>query len=241
MPECSIGLFPDVGTSYFLSRCHHNIGFYVGLTGVRIGGLDSLFAGFATHFVPSAQISSLLYEFKHSTESLALPFVVDSIIRKFHIDPFANNGDDESAKASESLLFSKHEAIKYCFGGQSVEEIFSRLEERATSDSWARATLDDLKTKSPSSLKITFESIRRARFMNIDECLRMDFRVSIHILQREKCEFREGVRARIIDRDNKPQWHPPTLEEVSMESVRQFYFDSPLEQELQFAPLHSHL
>lgn len=237
MPECSIGLYPDVGTCYYLARCPHNIGFFVGLTGIRIGGLDCLFAGFATHFVPSTLLTSLLHDFKNSTDSLALPFVVDSILRKYAVNPFANS----DVPVSDSLLHSKRAVIEYCFGGQSVEDIFSRLEERATSDPWAQTTLEDLKTKSPSSLKITFESIRRARFMNIDECLRMDFRVSVHILTRNECEFREGVRARIIERDNKPRWHPPTLEELPMDHVQQYYFDSPLEQELQFASLNSRL
>jgi enoyl-CoA hydratase len=200
MPETGIGLFPDVGGSYFLPRCPGEIGMFLGLTGFRLKTADSLYAGIATNFVPTARWDTLL-------EALADGAAPDTAIESLEdIVPGA-------------FLVEHRSAIDRIFAGGSVEEILSGLD--AEHENWADGIATTIRSKSPTSLKIAFRQIREGRKLDFDDCMRMEYRMVNRIVAGH--DFYEGVRAVIIDKDNAPKWQPAGLSGVSQADVDAYF------------------
>jgi enoyl-CoA hydratase/carnithine racemase len=209
MPEVNIGLFPDVGGSYFLARTPGRLGRYLGLTGLNIRAPDALYAGLADTFVPKAQLAALMALIE-TTPGAQLR----AAITRFAA-PFA--GD-----AGAAVLESQRELIDRCFGAPTVEAIMEAL--ALEEDEFAQKALEAMKKRSPLLLRVTFELLERGATMDLADCLRLE-----RILVRrnfEHGEVLEGIRALVIDKDNTPNWSPPTLAEVTDEMVARF-FDSP--------------
>lgn len=214
MPETALGLFPDVGASYFLSRLPGFYGEYVGLTGARLDGAEMLACGLATHFVPSKRLPLLEESLKKLDTSST--FAVSGIIDQFSQRPLV--------KDSSSL--NRMETINKCFSKRTVEEIIDALEQEISnvSDKWVAATIKSLKKASPTSLKISLRSIREGRTQTLGECLRREYRVVCHVLRGTfSRDLSEGFRAVLLEKDNKPEWIPPRLEQVPDEAVEQYF------------------
>ncbi|KAL1293331.1 hypothetical protein HN51_053980 [Arachis hypogaea] len=211
MPETELGLFPDVGSSYFLSRLPGFFGEYVGLIGARLDGAEMLTCGLATHFVPSSKLP-LLEESLYKVESNDAT-AVSAIIDKY----------SEQPSLKEDSVYHRMDAINRCFSRKTVEEILYYLEMEAMNnkaDNWASATIQTLKKASPTSLKVFLKLIRKARLQGVGQCLVTDYRVVCHVLQgRYSKDFFEGCRAILIDKDRKPKWEPSRLELVSDSDV----------------------
>lgn len=209
MPETGIGLFPDVGGSWFLPRMPGEIGMYLALTGERLKTADCLYAGVATHFVPAVQTEALVSALEGGTEP-------DLILRSF------------AENTGEAPLAVNREAIDRIFSEGSVDGILAALD--ADGSDWAGATAATIRKKSPASLKVTFRQLRDGRHLSFDDCMRMEFRMANRIVAGH--DFYEGVRATIIEKDNDPKWRPPDLTHVPREEVDAYF--APLgEQELQ--------
>jgi enoyl-CoA hydratase len=187
MPETGIGLFPDVGGSYFLPRCPGQIGMYVALTGARLKTADMLYAGVGTEFVPSEQTVAVI-------ERLSDGETPDAAI------------GDVSA-IGEAPLAELKDKIDRSFAAESLEEISARLE--AQGDGWARETATTIAAKSPTASRLAFRQIREGAKLSFDDCMRMEFRMVNRVIAGR--DFYEGVRAAIIDKDQKPQWNPSSL------------------------------
>ncbi|WP_439620213.1 enoyl-CoA hydratase/isomerase family protein [Hyphomonas sp.] len=205
MPESGIGLFPDVGGGWFLPRLDGATGMWLALTGTRLKGEDVLAVGVSTHFADDAsRLADKLGEQGISA--------LDSL--KTEAEPsFAGHRDE----------------IDNCFGKDSVEEIVACLQ--AGSD-WARAQADLLAAKSPLTMKIAHRQLTEGgRLSDFRDNMRMEYRIGARLVRTQN--FIEGVRAVLIDRDNEPNWQPPTLEAVTPELVDSFF--EPLgEDELRF-------
>lgn len=214
MPETAIGLFPDIGASYFLSRLPGYFGEYLGLTGARLDGGEMLACGLATHFVPSTSLGLL-------EESLVLlnnsdPFVVCGVIDRF----------SQEVPLKETSACNRLDIVDKCFSKETVEEILASLEQEAVhgSDTWILAAIESLKKASPTSLKISLRLIRVGRIQRIGQCLLLDYRLCSHLLRKElSADFFEGCRALLIDRDRNPKWDPPTLDLVTEEMVDRYF------------------
>jgi enoyl-CoA hydratase len=200
MPETGIGLFPDVGGSYFLPRLPGETGMYLALTGARLKSADALNSGVATHFVPAANTDALI-------ERLATGDAPDAAIT-------ALAGD-----AGAPPLAQHQALIDRCFAGNSVETILSAL--AAELNEWAVATATTIRTKSPTSLKLAFRQLREGRRLAFDDCMRMEFRMVNRVIAGH--DFYEGVRATIIDKDQSPKWQPATLEAVSDAEIDAYF------------------
>ena len=200
MPETGIGLFPDVGGSYFLPRCPGALGMYLALTGARLETADALYSGIITHFV-------------HAQDTLALLELLEQ-----GIDP-----DEALATMSRPpkapTLVTYRRAIDQAFSENSVEEIIATL--KAQSDEWSQGTAKTLRTKSPTSLKVTFREIRKGRLLEFDDCIKMEYRMVNSIIAGH--DFYEGVRAVIIEKDNVPRWKPDTLAGVTDADVAAYF------------------
>ncbi len=211
MPETGIGLFPDVGATYFLPRCPGRMGLYIGLTGARIRVADALYLGLATHYVPSARIA----EFDTALGSAGAN--IDRLVEAFAADP------------GEAPLAAQQEAVDRCFAGASVEAILDNLAAEGTE--WANQTSALLLKKSPTSLKITHRQLTQFNDLDFEAAMKVEYRMAI------RCnfshEFHEGIRAQIIDKDRQPKWQPSCLEDVG-EDLVDSYFQAPATGDITF-------
>ncbi|MSO90925.1 MAG: enoyl-CoA hydratase/isomerase family protein [Acetobacteraceae bacterium] len=189
MPETIIGFFPDIGGTFFLPRLPGELGSYLGLTGARVRGADSVRAGFATHYLPRAHMGEL---------SLAL--VADGVGA---LGGFAKTLPD-------GTLAGERAAIDRCFAGDSVPEIVARL--RAEGSDWAAGALKLLGGVSPSACVWTLRALRIGAGLDLAACLAMELRMTQVITKHP--DFIEGVRATLVDRDHNPKWTPDSLDHI---------------------------
>ncbi len=219
MPEVQIGLFPDVGASRFLNLCPGRVGRYLALTGTRIKAADALYCGFATHYVPherTAELTAALTALGWQKDRAAAQ--ADEVIARFASDP------------GPARLARLQKDIDRCFAGDSVEAIVAALE-RETVD-WAKEALAAIGRASPLSLKITFRQLELGRGMDIEQALALEYRMTQHVMAGH--DFFEGIRAALVDKDQKPRWQHAALGAVSAAEV-EGHFASLGERELRFA------
>ena len=224
MPECRIGLFPDVGSMWWMTRRlkQHAVANYLALTGKQIGPADLLYTGLATHYIPSSRLEDLEHALAEATASenednTIKNDVVASILMSFH----------ESIPTDHCYLAINKQIIESSFGGESVEDIFTNLKEANTE--FSRSTLETLEKMSPTSMKVTMEGLKRgASCKTIGEDLQMEYRMAKACV-RPGLDFYEGIRSVLIDKDHSPKWNPSTLEEVTDDMIQEFF--APIENE----------
>ncbi|EIE21929.1 ClpP/crotonase [Coccomyxa subellipsoidea C-169] len=220
MPECGIGLFPDVGASYFLPRLPGQLGTYLGLTGRRLKGIEVKEAQLATHYVASERLPAL-EEMLHAMDPQSQsPEQIRRSLQTF---------EDEGEPPEPSGLLDQMPAINECFDFDSLQEIYAALERR--DDAWSRETLDTLHKSSKLSQVVVLLELREGAGKSLAECLRMEFRM-VHQCVTGKSDFIEGVRALLIDKTGKPQWDPSSIEQVTKEMVDRFFEPLPPGEEL---------
>lgn len=216
MPETGLGLIPDVGGGYFLPRLPGQTGLYLALTGYRARAADCLYLGVATHHVPSAALADLTAAL--AGQRLADAAAVAALIDRFGEDP------------GPAPLAEHRDAIDRHFAHDSVAAIMASLADDGSE--WARKTHALLTTKSPISMKVTFEQLRRGATLAFDENMVMEYRIVNRILTHDH-DFYEGVRAILLDKDNKPVWNPARLEDVAPSDVAA-HFEPPAAGDLTF-------
>ena len=223
MPETAIGLVPDVGGGYFLPRLPGNLGMFLGLTGHRLKGWDCLKAGVATHAVKEENIEEVQSELiKLTTSSVN---VTQDIVESF-LDSVI---DDEAKNHNFSLDEDMH-TINRIFGAGTLDDIVRLLREE-NSQVCAKA-LKSIEAASPTSLKVAFKQIQEgSKLQSLADVLKMEQRLVLRCC--EDSDFYEGVRATLIDRDNKPNWKPATLDAVTEQKINHYFSDlGPLELKL---------
>ncbi|NVM75830.1 enoyl-CoA hydratase/carnithine racemase [Duganella sp. SG902] len=204
MPEVNIGLFPDVGGSYFLSRAPGALGYYLGVTGVTINAADALYAGLADHYAPLADRAAL-DALLSATPGADLPRALAAYAAAHH--------------AGDSQLAADRAAIDRHFSAGSVPAIVASL--KADGGAFALKTLDIMATRSPLMMCVTHELIQRGAALDVAGCLRMERALVRRNF--ENGEVIEGVRALVIDKDNAPKWQPATLEAVTQAMVQAMF------------------
>jgi enoyl-CoA hydratase len=210
MPETGIGLFPDVGGGWFLPRLPGKAGLWLALTGARIKAADCCALGIATHFMPSDKVET----FKAAL--LAHPGSIAAAMAAFVEDP------------GHARIAAHRADIDRLFGEGDVEAIIANLE--VEPGDWAAEQLATLKTKSPQTLKVAFRQLKTgAALDDFAANMAMEYRVGARVVQRH--DFLEGVRAVIIDKDNAPQWNPPTVEAVTAAMLDDIFAPLPAEEE----------
>jgi enoyl-CoA hydratase len=222
MPEVSIGFFPDVGATWFLPRLPGEIGTYCALTGDRLKAADGVAAGIATHRVASDRFADLL-------DALCSAVPVDAVLAAFS-EP-AGSSPSPQGGGEMGPVMARRGTIDRIFAADSVEDILDRLDAEASTGSgdaaWARATAATIRANAPLSLKIALAQMRRGRDWSFEECMRAEFRIVSRVADGE--DFYEGIRAVIIDKDNRPRWRPATLAEVTPEMVERHFAPLPTE------------
>lgn len=202
MPEVGIGFFPDVGGSFLLPNLGSQFGLYLALTGNRIGWGDALWSGLATHTVKADLLSGLIEEIAESGDP-------GSDLREvFRAAP------RETAAANLA-------SIAHHFSLGSVEAIMASLEGAAGTDKFCADTLAVMRTKSPTSLLVTFRAITRGSTLSMDECMRMEFRILNRMMRGH--DFYEGVRAALVDKGSTPHWKPEKIDAVTDAEVTAYF------------------
>ncbi|XP_063355908.1 3-hydroxyisobutyryl-CoA hydrolase, mitochondrial [Pelmatolapia mariae] len=210
MPETAIGLFPDVGGGYFLPRLQGKLGLFLALTGFRLKGRDVQRAGVATHFVESKKIPDLQKELV----DLKSPSAED-VFRV--LDSYQSQS---SLDAEKPFILKKHLSdIDRLFSASSVEGIVNNL--KTEGSEFAKKQTETLSKMSPTSLKITLKQLQAGAALSLQDVLVMEYRLSQACMR--GCDFYEGVRAVLVDKDQNPKWNPSTLEEVSDQMVEQCF------------------
>ncbi|RVE58450.1 hypothetical protein OJAV_G00209490 [Oryzias javanicus] len=211
MPETAIGLFPDVGGGYFLPRLQGKLGLFLALTGFRLKGRDVQRAGVATHFVESVKIPDL------ENELVDLKTPSDAEVSKV-LNSYQNQSSTDSDKP---FVLDKHlHDIDRLFSASSMEGIMQNL--KADGSEFAKKQAEILSKMSPTSLKITYRQLQAGATLSLQDVLVMEYRLSQACMR--GCDFYEGVRAVLVDKDQSPKWNPSTLEEVSEQSVDECFF-----------------
>lgn len=217
MPETGIGLFPDIGATYFLPRLPGKMGLYMGLTGARIGAADALYLGIGTQFVPSERMDALDAALLAGDFSGDARAAATAIIDQFTGDP------------GPAPIAEHRDAIDRCFAGASYEAIVEALEREGSE--WSREVLATLAGKSPTSLKITFRQLSDYNDLSFEDAMLIEYRMAI------RCNFGhelfEGIRAQVVDKDRAPKWKPATVVEVTDAEVAK-YFEAPATGDMTF-------
>ena len=206
MPEVGIGFFPDVGATWFLPRMPGELGVYCALTGERFGLADGCGAGLATHRIPSARFGALL-------DGLAGTVSVDAVLAAF------------AEPVGEGPILARRAAIDRLFAASEVEDILNALDREAASGGadaeWAGKTVAAMRAKSPLSLKLALAQVRRGKSWDFETCMRAEFRIVSRVIHGH--DFSEGVRAVIVDKDNKPRWQPSRLVDITAAEVERHF------------------
>ncbi|MBX9731554.1 MAG: enoyl-CoA hydratase/isomerase family protein, partial [Sphingomonas sp.] len=206
MPETGIGLFPDVGGGWYLSRLAGRMGQFLALTGHRLDGAECLALGLATHYLPSASLEEA------KARIIDDPRSIDAILNDLAIAP------------PEAKILSHAAEIDRLFASDELEAVFATLE--VDPGDWAQAQLKLLRTKSPQTMKVSLRLLHEGAAMHdfADE-MRQEYAVGCRVVQRH--DFLEGVRAVIIDKDNAPRWDPATPEGVTDHVIDQIFAPLP--------------
>ena len=206
MPETGIGLFPDVGGSYFLPRMPGETGMYLGLTGARIGSADCLYCGVADSLIPPDSwpaAMAALDSLPPGSDRTRLDREVAARLAAHAVPP------------GEAPIQGRQAEIDRHFSADGLAGIFDSL--AAADGEWAAAQLRALHSKSPTSLHLAFRQLRQGRELDFDDCMRMEYRLVRSCMVGH--DFYEGVRAVILDKDNAPRWNPVGIGEVEEEAV----------------------
>ncbi|MDP2227915.1 MAG: enoyl-CoA hydratase/isomerase family protein [Moraxellaceae bacterium] len=205
MPEISIGLYPDVGGSHFLSRLPGRLGLFIGMTGVNLNAADALYAGFADHVLEGERRELVV------AELLALAWSADATLHAAQVTGLLDAGERPLLAAS---ALQAHEAvIEERTSGAGLADIYKALTAPVVDDAWLDRTAKTLAKGSPTSAALIHRQWLRGRDMSLADVFREELTLSTQCARHP--DFIEGVRALLVDKDNTPRWQPATLDAVT--------------------------
>jgi enoyl-CoA hydratase len=213
MPETGIGLFPDVGGGWYLSRLEGRVGQYLALTGARINGAECEALGLATHYLSSDTTGEVKHRISEED-----PDRIEGILGQMSVKP------------PESKLTDQDNIIRMnrLFAPDVYEKILAALE--ADGSDWAMKEAATLGTKSPQTCKVALRQLAEgAKMTDFADNMRMEYRIASRVLTRP--DFAEGVRAVIIDKDNAPKWNPAKAEGVTDALIDEIFAPLPADEE----------
>ena len=214
MPETTIGIFPDVGGGRYLSRLRGRLAQFLALTGARLDGAECLKLRLATHYIQSDRLDEA------KERIMAQPFRVQAILDELSDD------DVPPARITSNL-----KKIDRYFASDRLEDILDALDEGAAEgDEWAATEAKTIRKKSPMACKVSLKLLQESPYQLhfVDE-MRMEYGIMVRLIHHP--DFKEGVRALLIDKDNKPNWHPTNPAAIGERDVAQFFEPLPPEEE----------
>lgn len=219
MPEITIGLFPDVGGSWFLNRMPGRVGLFLSLTAAPLNAHDALTVGLADFFMCAEDklgLSARLVDVAWSEDAQCNHGKLSKLLREF--------ADQAAPLLPASPVRTHFDLIQHLTDGDTLEEVVERITGYQGDDVWMQRAAKSLVTGSPTSAALSWAISKRARHMSLAEVFRMELNLAVQCCAHP--DFREGVRALLIDKDNQPKWTPATLAELTPEWV-EAHFRSP--------------
>lgn len=209
MPETGIGLFPDVGGGWYLSRLPGRLGQFLALTGARLDGAECLWTGIATHYLPADALAEAKTRMVHGHDPA-------QVLAALAVTP------PEPRIANNAQAIAKH------FASDRFEDILASLE--ADDSDWAAKELATLRTKSPQACKVALRQLAEAATLDdFAANMALEYRIAARVLMLP--DFAEGVRAVLVDKDRSPTWSPATPEGVSDDLIASIFAPLPADQE----------
>ena len=215
MPEITIGLFPDVGGSWFLRRMPGRLGLFAALTGAPLNGRDALHAGLANHLLPAGERESVSESLKRAPWQEA-PAENHALLTRLLDNHTAARDAAPEGKAERNAA-----KIDTLCEGDSLQAVISRIDRSGDGDPWIAHGAATLRAGSPTTAALIWELWRRAEGLALADVLRMELTVAMQCCAHH--DFAEGVRALLIDKDNRPRWSPATLAELTTETIARHF------------------
>jgi enoyl-CoA hydratase/carnithine racemase len=208
MPETAIGLFPDVGASHFLNRAPGYLGRYLALSGARINIADAVYANFVDYYISSNHYSEVIRTLANTAfDADTAEEKISTVLQEFAIVP------------DVSIFKSQQDFMDGIFCGEQVSTIMDYLSH--DDGEWSQAVLSHLNQRSPMSMTITLEALKRAGNKDLAYCVNQDF----YMVQTVLCghDLYEGIRATVIDKDMQPAWSPASLNEITDDQIKKYF------------------
>jgi enoyl-CoA hydratase len=214
MPETGIGLFPDVGGGWYLSRLSGRLGQFLALTGARLDGAECHWAGLATHYLPAEKLAEAKARISEH------PDRIGGILSELSVTP------------PEARIADNAERIAWHFKSDRYEDVLASLD--GDDSNWGMKELATLRSKSPQTCKVALRELAEsAKLDNFADEMRMEYRIAARVLTWP--DFAEGVRAVIVDKTGDPKWDPATPESVSEDLLDSIF--APLPPQEEWTPL----
>jgi enoyl-CoA hydratase/carnithine racemase len=211
MPETGIGFFPDIGGTYFLPRLSGYIGFYIALTGIKLKIAECMALGITQYQIKSEQMPQIIEA------------IVAHSIQKTSLQHLFN---DFNLGTTIPELLAQRAMIDEYFSLPTMEAIVQALQKNQ--NEFCQQALTEINKKSPTSLKVTLRALQAGKQLDFDGCMQQEYRLTSRFLQSH--DFMEGIRALIVDKDQKPNWQLASLSEVTNEQINHYF--APLAKEL---------
>jgi enoyl-CoA hydratase/carnithine racemase len=214
MPEITIGLYPDVGGTWFLNKMPKGFGLYLGMTGTRLNAADCLFLDLADYFIPSSLKNEVVANLQGASWETNHRANLDKVTSILAAIAAVHQCPDSPAKSHQPLI-SRFEEIA------SVTEFQDTLLKCSQEDDWINAGFRNFESGSPSSAHIIFEQLKRGKHLSLEAVFQSELNLSAQCTIHP--DFAEGVRALLVDKDQAPKWQPRTLEEITTSWVDSYF------------------
>jgi enoyl-CoA hydratase/carnithine racemase len=217
MPEITIGLYPDVGGTWFLNHAPGRTGLFLGLTGANINAADALFVGMADRFIPAANktaVIAALQQVVWETDAKQHHGQVSHVLREF----------EDLAALPASLVRNNYDLIQQLTDGDTCADVVHNILSHTTDDPWLGKAIATLKKGCPMTAHLVFEQLQRGKKWSLEQVFQMELVMSVQCCLHP--DFPEGVRALLVDKDGQPRWQHESVASVPADWIEQ-HFTSP--------------
>ncbi len=202
MPEVTIGLFPDVGASWFLNKMPEHLGRFIGLTAARLNAADALYTGLADIALPHSAQSQVLADLQQLNWQRCKPWAeVNRVLRQYNL-----------SELPPSHMRTDYEPLQQLTGVIELSQIEDRIQRLHGQSDWLRQCSQTMAAGSPMTRRLVIEQLARGRYLSLADCFRMEWCMAVQACQQG--EFSEGVRALLIDKDKAPSWRDTDSDSV---------------------------